>query len=201
MDPLSRAQQLFVAAGPLVADVAYFYGEDSNVTALFADKAPAVPGGYNFDFINADTVLTALKVEQGAIVAPSGMTYRVLALDSNAQYMSLPVLKRLGELVAAGATIVGARPTDTPSLADDAREFAALAATVWGDGSGRHAYGKGQSSPANLWTRHCPSLESRRTSSTTNPRPILHCCSCIEHSPMAMRITSTAATIARNVSR
>lgn len=140
---LARSSYL-LQQGRFVADVAYFYGEDSNVTALFADKAPAVPGGYNFDFINADTVLTALKVEQGAIVAPSGMTYRVLALDSNAQYMSLPVLKRLGELVAAGATIVGARPTDTPSLADDAREFAALAATVWGDGSGRHAYGKGQ---------------------------------------------------------
>ena len=30
----------------------YFYGEDSNVTALFAAKSPDVPAGYNFDYVN-----------------------------------------------------------------------------------------------------------------------------------------------------
>jgi hypothetical protein len=140
---LARSSYL-LQQGRFVADVAYFYGEDSNVTALFAGKAPPVPAGYNFDFINADTVLTALSVDHGALAAPSGMHYRVLALDANAQHMSLPVLKRLAGLVADGATIVGARPSDTPSLADDSREFAELATQVWGEVGGRHGFGKGQ---------------------------------------------------------
>ena len=42
--------------GKFVADVLYFYGEDSNITALFSDKAPDVPAGYNFDYVNADAL-------------------------------------------------------------------------------------------------------------------------------------------------
>jgi alpha-L-rhamnosidase/F5/8 type C domain len=129
--------------GRFVADVAYYYGEDSNVTALFAAKAPNVPQGYNYDFINADTLVTALSVKDGAIITPSGMQYRVLALDSNALHMSLPVLRRLTELVAAGAVVVGDRPTDTPSLADDPEEFSRQVLALWGVSGGKHAYGKG----------------------------------------------------------
>ena len=40
--------------GHFGADLVYFYGEDSNLTAIFADKSPDVPAGYGFDYINAD---------------------------------------------------------------------------------------------------------------------------------------------------
>ncbi len=139
---LARCSYL-LQQGQFVADVGYFYGEDSNVTALFAAKAPNVPSGYNFDFINADTLLTALQVEGGLITTPGGMRYRVLALDPNAQHMSLPVLRRLAELVSAGAVVVGERPLDTPSLADDSQEFSRLVTALWGSGDGKHEYGKG----------------------------------------------------------
>jgi hypothetical protein len=129
--------------GRFVADVAYYYGEDSNVTALFAAKAPNVPRGYNYDFINADTLITALTVKEGAILTPSGMQYRVLALDPNALHMSLPVLRRLTELVSAGAIVIGDRPIETPSLADDPEEFSRQVLALWGVGDGRHGYGKG----------------------------------------------------------
>jgi hypothetical protein len=129
--------------GHFVADVAYYYGEDSNVTALFAGKSPNVPVGYNFDFINADTLVTALSVTDGAIMTPGAARYRALALDPNALHMSLPVLRRLAELVAAGAIVVGDRPLDTPSLADDTREFSRLVSELWGTGDGKHVYGKG----------------------------------------------------------
>ena len=129
--------------GRFVADVAYYYGEDSNVTALFAQKAPNVPVGYNFDFINADTLITALSVGDGAITTPGGMRYRVLALDPNAQHMSLPVLRRLAELASAGAIIIGDRPLDTPSLADDTREFSRRVSELWGERDGKHVFGKG----------------------------------------------------------
>jgi alpha-L-rhamnosidase/F5/8 type C domain len=139
---LARCSYL-LQQGQFVADIGYFYGEDSNVTALFAQKAPNVPSGYNFDFINADTLLTALQVEDGSITTPGGMHYRVLALDPNAQHMSLPVLRRLAELVSAGAMVVGERPLDTPSLADDAQEFGRLVIALWGSADGKHEYGKG----------------------------------------------------------
>ena len=139
---LARCSYL-LQQGQFVADIGYFYGEDSNVTALFAQKAPNVPSGYNFDFINADTLLTALQVEDGSIATPGGMHYRVLALDPNAQHMSLPVLRRLAELVSAGAMVVGERPLDTPSLADDAQEFGRLVIALWGSADGKHEYGKG----------------------------------------------------------
>ena len=67
--------------GRFVADVAYFYGEDTNVTALFGDKAPPVPAGYNFDYVNADALVHLLSVVDGQLATPSGMRYRVLALD------------------------------------------------------------------------------------------------------------------------
>ena len=38
--------------GHFAADILYFYGEDSNVTILFDKKAPDLPAGYNFDYIN-----------------------------------------------------------------------------------------------------------------------------------------------------
>jgi hypothetical protein len=139
---LARSSYL-LQQGRFVADVAYYYGEDSNVTALFAGKAPNVPVGYNYDFINADTLITALSVADGAITTPGGMRYRVLALDPNALHMSLPVLRRLTQLVSAGAIVVGDPPLDTPSLADDTREFSRLVSEMWGAGDGRHAYGKG----------------------------------------------------------
>jgi hypothetical protein len=122
--------------GRFVADIAYFYGEDSNLTALFQAKTPPVPAGYNFDYINADALIHELKVDRGQLATASGMKYRVLALDTNSVHMSLPVLRKIHELVSQGAVVVGVRPTDTPSLADDAAEFQKLADEIWAPGPG-----------------------------------------------------------------
>jgi hypothetical protein len=72
------------------------------------------------------------------------MSYAVLALDANARLMSLPVLREIRDLVAAGAVVAGAKPADSPSLSDDPAEFRTIADELWGpDGRGR-AYGKGR---------------------------------------------------------
>jgi hypothetical protein len=118
--------------GKAVADVAYYYGEDNNVTNLFRKKPPLVPEGYNYDFVNATAVTDVLAVEDGRLVTPSGMSYRVLVLDANARSMSLPVLRKLAGLVRQGATVAGVKPERTPSLSDDRSEFEALVKEVWG---------------------------------------------------------------------
>jgi hypothetical protein len=130
--------------GKFSADILYFYGEDSNITAIFASKNPDVPEGYGFDYVNADALIHVLKVENGQITAPSGIHYRVLALDPFSRHMTLPVLKAVDKLVEAGATVSGPKPTDDPSLADDQAEFSRLANQLFGDGTGEHAAGKGK---------------------------------------------------------
>jgi hypothetical protein len=130
--------------GKFVADIAYFYGEDSNITALFSDKAPDVPAGYNFDYVNADALVNRLSVSKGMITTQSGMAYRVLVLDPRGRHMSLPVLQKIRDMVRSGATVVGPRPVESPSLADNQAEFQAIAGEVWGSGEGEHAYGAGK---------------------------------------------------------
>ncbi|MGA2194317.1 MAG: glycosyl hydrolase [Bryobacteraceae bacterium] len=120
--------------GKFVADVLYYYGEDSNLTAIFRDHAPDIPVGYDFDYTNADALVHLLTVKDGKIVTPSGMSYRVLALDPRAAHMSLEVLRKIRDLANAGAVVVGAKPTDDPSLSDDPAEFHKIADELWDKG-------------------------------------------------------------------
>lgn len=128
---LSRSSYM-LQQGKFVADIIYYYGEDNNITSLFKTKLPNIPEGYNYDFVNADALKNVLSVKDGKIVTPSGMSYRVLVLDSNACKMSLPVLRKLSALVKAGATISGVKPESTPSLSDDQIEFNKLIKEIWG---------------------------------------------------------------------
>jgi len=138
---LARSSYL-LQQGKFVADVVYYYGEDNNITSLFGRKLPDVPGGYNYDFINPDALINLLSVKDGKLVTPSGMSYRLLVLDSNAIRMSLPVLKKIERLVKGGATISGVEPQSTPSLSDDPAEFKNIVAEIWHSGNPRVFTGK-----------------------------------------------------------
>lgn len=130
--------------GRFVADILYYYGEDSNITALFGDKPPDIPDGYNFDYANSDVVLNRISVVDGRLNTASGMSYAVLALDPNARHMPLNVLRRIRELVNAGAVIAGPKPIDSPSLSDDQAEVERIADELWGSSTGAHSFGKGK---------------------------------------------------------
>ena len=142
IDYLARTSYL-LQQGHFGADVLYFYGEDSNLTAQFRDSAPNIPAGYGFDYINADGLIHEFKVSNGKITTGSGMNYSVLALDPYSKHMSLPVLRAIHKLVEDGATLAGSRPEDDPSLGDDHAEFARLNTDLFGDGSGIQKLGKG----------------------------------------------------------
>ena len=130
--------------GEFVADILYVYGEDHNLTALFGDKLPDIPEGYNYDFLNAGAITKVLSVENSRLITPGGTGYRLLALGPSTQYMSLPVLKKIKELVSNGATVTGAKPLNTPSLSDDEEEFRAIADELWRDEAGVNNVGKGK---------------------------------------------------------
>lgn len=140
---LARSSYL-LQQGHFTADVLYFYGEDSNLTKLFQTKSPDIPANVGFDYINADGLIHELHVANGRIVTPSGMSYRLLGLDSYSGHMSLPVLRAIYKLVLQGASIAGHKPFDDPSLADDHAEFEHLTHLLFADDSGVHTIGKGK---------------------------------------------------------
>jgi len=130
--------------GHNVADILYFYGEDSNVAAIFHSSAPDLPQGYSFDYVNADALIHAFSVVNGQLTTHSGMHYRVLVLDKYSKHMSLPVLRAIYGLVQHGAIVVGERPVDTPSLADDQAKFQKLASELFGASQSVRTVGKGK---------------------------------------------------------
>jgi hypothetical protein len=130
--------------GKFVADVAYYYGEDNNITALFGQKLPDVPQGYNYDFVNADALVNVLSVNNGSITTPSGMNYRLLALDQNSRNMSFKVLSKIHNLVNEGAVVCGDKPVQTPSLSDDPAEFKKMVDELWANPTGENVIGKGK---------------------------------------------------------
>jgi hypothetical protein len=140
-DYLARSSYL-LQQGKFVADVLYYYGEDNNITGLFGDKLPDVPKGYNYDFINPDALINLLSVKDNRLITPSGMSYRMLMLDSNARRMSLPVLRKIAQLVKAGAFIGGVKPEMIASMKDDPQEFNNLVNEVWGSGKSNVDSGK-----------------------------------------------------------
>jgi hypothetical protein len=143
LDYLARTSYL-LQQGRFAADVLYFYGEDSNLTAIFNSRGPDIPAGYGFDYINADGLIHELTATGTAIKTRSGMHYRVLALDPYSKYMSLPVLRAIAKLVEDGAVVAGEKPLDTPSLADDMVEFRRLNDELFGDDTGVHTVGRGK---------------------------------------------------------
>jgi hypothetical protein len=143
MDYLARSSYM-LQQGKFVADVIYYYGEDNNITALFGSKLPDVPATYNYDFVNSDALVNVLEVKNGNITTASGMSYKVLALDQNARYMSLQVLRKISEMVNAGAIVIGDKPVGTPSLTDDETEYQRLADQLWQTAKGETVVGKGK---------------------------------------------------------
>jgi len=148
---LSRSSYM-LQQGLFVGDLAYYYGEGAPITVPFWKQVnPAPPGGYDYDWLNTEVLLNRMSVKDGWLVLPDGMRYRVLVLPDTLNRMTPLVLRKIRDLVAAGATVVGPKPTKSPSLtgypsADS--EVRAVGNEVWGACDGRsiteHAYGKGK---------------------------------------------------------
>jgi hypothetical protein len=135
---------LMLQQGRNVADVAYFFGEEAPLTGLFSDKpVPDAPRSVGFDFVNADALMSALSNDHDTLVTAGGARYRILYLGGDSRGMTVPMLRRLRQLVEGGATVVGLRPEFNPSLVGGEAEWSALAATLW-PGTGEARLGKGK---------------------------------------------------------
>ena len=135
MDYLARSSYLLQAGRPVV-DVAYYYGEEANATALYEKSLPPVPATVAYDLINPHALTALTTVEDSMLVTPSGMRYRLLALDDNARRLSLPMLRRIHQLVGQGIRLCGQPPVACIGTAADTTEFRQLVDHIWH--RGRH---------------------------------------------------------------
>lgn len=143
-----RRSMWLLQQGWRVADVAYFIGEDA--PKMTGERVPALPAGRDFDYINAEVIEKNLSVKDGRLVLPHGVSYRVLVLPKE-RTMRPAVLRKIRDLVQAGATVLGLPPTGSPSLQDFPRadtEVHALATELWGSATvgpkGEHKFGRGR---------------------------------------------------------
>jgi len=133
---INRCQWMLQQGIP-VSDVAYYYGDHVPNFAQLRKSDPAHEGaGYDYDVVTAEVILNRMKVNNGRLVLPDGVSYRLLALPERTA-ISLPVLRKLKEFVDAGATVVGPRPASASGLtgfpASDA-EVKQIVDELWGRG-------------------------------------------------------------------
>ncbi|MDR0541855.1 MAG: glycoside hydrolase family 2 [Dysgonamonadaceae bacterium] len=117
-----------------VADVAYFIGEDApKMTGI---TEPKLPKGYNFDYINSEVIIRDLQVKNGRLVLPHGVSYRLLVLPPQ-KTMRPELLRKIEQLVADGAVILGPKPSVSPSMKDYPnadKQVKELADKLWNTG-------------------------------------------------------------------
>ena len=131
---LNRCQYLF-QQGKFVADVLYYYGDHvPNLVRLKEDDPAGILPGYDYD-VTDETILLQLKVVDGSVLTPSGMRYRLLVLP-NHKVLSLAALKKIGQLIEEGATVIGPKPEHLVSLEggeDSQKEFIRTSNQLWGE--------------------------------------------------------------------
>ncbi|GAA4314479.1 hypothetical protein GCM10023149_10650 [Mucilaginibacter gynuensis] len=131
-----KRSNMMLQQGKYVADVAYFMGEDAPKMTGITD--PKLPIGYAYDYINAEVIHNRIKIVDGKMVLPDGMTYNLLVLPK-LETMRPELLAKITELVNEGANILGPAPERSPSLqgypqADE--QVKKLAAALWGSVNG-----------------------------------------------------------------
>lgn len=131
--------QFMLRQGQTVADILYLAPEGA--PHVFRPPPSALEGtgsirdrrGYNFDGCSPLTLISKASVRDGRIIFPGGAAYRLLVLPAF-DTMTPALLRKVKELVEAGATVVGPPPKKSPSLVDYPRcdrEVADLAASLW----------------------------------------------------------------------
>ena len=129
---LARCQFL-LRQGRFVADICYLQAESP--PQGFANHPRK---GYDWDDCSADVVLKRLSVRNGRLELPDGMSYRVLVLPDT-RTMTPGLLRKIKDLVEAGATVIGTAPQKSPGLSGYPAcdvEVRQLAAELWGDCDG-----------------------------------------------------------------
>ena len=131
---VNRCQWLLQQGLP-VADVLYYYGDHVPNFAQLRKSDPARVGpGYDYDVATVEVLLERIQARDRRLLLPEGTSYRLLVLPERT-VISLPVLRKIKEFVAAGATVLGPRPETASGLTgypESDNEVRSLAEDLWG---------------------------------------------------------------------
>ncbi len=128
-DYLARCGFLLERGRP-VSDVLWYLGDEIGHKP---DQGYPFPEGFKYDYCNSDVLLHRLTVDNGELVTPEGLRYRVL-WTPDARRMLPETLAKLRELVREGATIIGERPVQLATLAGGEaarRQFESCCQELW----------------------------------------------------------------------
>ena len=105
-----------------------------DVAPLRVTKRLQVPEGFKFDHVNTDVLINRAKVENGLIVLPEGTRYRAIVLNRT-DFLNFHTIKRIQELVAKGATVIGKKPASVIGFSELPKqaEFTSIVDKLWGD--------------------------------------------------------------------
>ena len=126
---LSRCQFLLQQGLPVV-EVCVLTGD--GVVAEFPRHPELRAAGYDYHGLTTE-VLKNAHVENGWIVLPSGMRYRLLVTYS--RELRPETMRKLEQLAKSGATILGLKPNDAPGLTgfpSSGEEVRRIADELWG---------------------------------------------------------------------
>ena len=132
---LARCQFLLRQGEP-VADVAYLIPESA--PHVFLPPPTALAGelgdrrGHDFVAVAPDWLYES-TIDDGRLVLPGGLAVEILVLPAF-DTMTLPLLRRVAELLEAGATVVGLPPLASPGLTgfpEVDKEIRALSESLW----------------------------------------------------------------------
>ena len=149
---LSRCSWM-LSQGRFAADCLIYAGDAVNLFAGLKTPSDGLGEGFDYDICPTELLLQA-RVEDGQIVLPSGMRYRVLLLSdrnpkTNERMRPGPMKKvqdfprvglavgeaamlKIRELVESGATLAGPRPSGPTSMNDSSARYHAAADVLWG---------------------------------------------------------------------
>ncbi|RZM21570.1 MAG: hypothetical protein EOO88_32605, partial [Pedobacter sp.] len=138
---LARCSYLLERGKP-VSDVLWYLGDEIDHKP---DQNASFPEGFKYDYCNPDVLLNRLKVENGLLVTPEGIQYRILYLP-NVQRMLPQTLEKILSLLQEGATIVGDAPVALATLSGGnlgQQRFNTAVKRIWSSGKGLRKVGKG----------------------------------------------------------
>jgi hypothetical protein len=140
MDYLARSSYM-LRQGWFVADVCYFYGDQAPNFFPPLCNVPEKPllNGLapqnDFDVCSSEVILGRMRVKNGRIVLPDGMSYAALVLPEQ-DHIPLEVIRKIHKLVADGATVIGhQRPARAPGRRGserDNKQVEQMVKALWG---------------------------------------------------------------------
>ena len=128
---VARCQYL-LRQGTFVADILSLQSEEPQNRFK-----PLTLSGYDYDGISPQAFLSKVTVENGELVLPSGMRYKLLLLPDDKE-VSLAILGKITDLVEAGATVLGNPPVKCAGLSgypESDEQVKTMATKLWGAGN------------------------------------------------------------------